>query len=109
MDEQTNQQISLANVHFQNHNYDEAIKIYDRLIEQNDQNYILFCNRSAALFKRNQFKESLEDAIRAIELNPRSIKAHYREGMALRSLNRPIDAIIAFSKGKFVQTTIVVQ
>lgn len=100
MDEKTNQQISLANVHFQNQNFDEAIKIYDRLIKENDKNYIFFCNRSGCLFKLKNYKESLEDAIKAIELNPKSIKAHYREGVALKLLDKPIDAIISFSKGE---------
>lgn len=95
------EQIDLANVHFRNQNYGLAIKIYDGLIRQNDQNYSLYCNRSAALYKLNRFEESLEDAIRAIQLNPKSVKAHFREGMALRSLQKPIDAIVAFSKGKF--------
>ena len=99
MDEQTNLQINLANVHFKNKNYDDAIKIYDNLISQNNQNYILYCNRSAALYKKNEFKQSLEDAIRASEINPKSIKSLYREGMALRALDRPIDALVAFSKG----------
>lgn len=92
-------QISLANTHFQNRDYDEAIKIYDNLIKENSQNYILFCNRSSVLFKKNEFKKSLEDALIAVQLNPQSVKAHFREGMALRSLDRPIDALIAFSKG----------
>lgn len=94
------EQIDLANVHFQNQNYQLAIKIYDGLIRQNDQNYVLYCNRSAAFYKLGKFEESLEDAIRAIQLNPKSVKAHFREGMALRSLQKPIDAIVAFSKGK---------
>lgn len=97
------EQINLANIHFQNQNFDEAIKVYDELIKRNNQNYILFCNRSAALYKKSRFKESLEDSIKAIQLNPKSIKAHFREGMALKALNKPIDSIIAFSRGEIFE------
>jgi hypothetical protein len=41
---------------------------------------VVFANRAAARIKQSQCMLSLEDCDRAIELDPRYVKAHYRKG-----------------------------
>ncbi|RWS24574.1 tetratricopeptide repeat protein 28-like protein, partial [Leptotrombidium deliense] len=65
----------------------------------NPSNYVLYGNRSAAYCRLAKYSSSLQDAIKARELNPQWPKAYYRQGIALQCLGRHIDALAAFASG----------
>ena len=56
-------------------------------------NPIYFCNRAIANIKLESFGGALADANKAIELDPKFIKAYYRRGIALMSLQRFSEAV----------------
>ncbi len=51
--------------------FDEAIKAYDKVIENNPQNSITWDNKGIALVKLNKFAEAITAFDKAIELNPK--------------------------------------
>jgi len=66
-------------------------------------------NRAAArlAFETEKFKveEILEDALRALEINPQWHKAKVRQGVALCKLHRYDEAIWAFEEGQRMDRT----
>jgi tetratricopeptide (TPR) repeat protein len=77
-----------GNVAFNAGNFDEAIRLYSAAIEADGSNHILYSNRAAAYLGANKNAEALEDADRAIELNPSFMKSYYRKSTALQNLGR---------------------
>jgi tetratricopeptide (TPR) repeat protein len=76
-----------------------TIKLYTEAI-YGDPNYsILYVKRSAAFADVGKFSQSLQDAIRARELNPRWSQSYFRQGIALQGLGRHADALAAFASG----------
>lgn len=76
-----------------------TIKLYTEAI-YGDPNYsMLYVNRSAAFADMGKWSRSLQDAIRARELNPRWSQSYYRQGIALQGLARHADALAAFASG----------
>lgn len=78
---------------------DEAIKFYTEAIKLDDDNAVLYSNRSAAYAKANKYDLSLKDAEKAIELKPSWGKAFSRKGTALAYLGRLDEAIETYEKG----------
>lgn len=67
-----------GNQSFSNGNFQKAIELYTQAIEL-EKNAIYYANRSFAYFELNQFKDSLEDAEIAININKDYAKvAHIR-------------------------------
>ncbi|RWS05733.1 tetratricopeptide repeat protein 28-like protein [Dinothrombium tinctorium] len=93
------EKIRQANTCCQNGDYTTAVKLYTDAIALNPSNYVLFGNRSAAFCRLGKYSSSLQDAIKARELNPQWPKAYYRQGIALQYLGRHIDALAAFASG----------
>mmetsp|Transcript_57953 Transcript_57953/g.137955 ORF Transcript_57953/g.137955 Transcript_57953/m.137955 type:complete len:481 (-) Transcript_57953:67-1509(-) len=90
--------------HFRESEYRAAVKCYERTLERNPDSYITLTNRAAArlAFETEKFKveEILEDAQRALEINPSWYKAKFREGIALTKLHRYDEAIWSLEAGQ---------
>lgn len=90
--------------HFRESEYRAAVKCYSRALERNPDSYVTLTNRAAArlAFETEKFKveEILEDARRALEINPQWHKAKFREGVALCKLRRFDEAIWALEAGQ---------
>merc|ERR1712032_1675403 len=95
--------------HFRNSEYRAAVKCYDRTLERNPDSYITLTNRAAArlAYETEKFKveEILEDAQRALEINPQWHKAKFREGIVLCKLHRYDEAIWALEEGQRMDRT----
>jgi hypothetical protein len=80
-------------------NYPEAIQLYSKGIEILPDNAILFANRSMCHLGMGSTKEALEDADKALGLDPAYIKAYYRKAMALIAFNDSYAAKEAITMG----------
>jgi hypothetical protein len=54
---------------------------------------IIFSNRSACFLKLGQHEKALNDAVRALEINPDNIKAVFRRGLSLHASGRYEEAM----------------
>eukprot|EP00850_Spirogloea_muscicola_P008541 SM000045S16286 [mRNA] locus=s45:622764:624973:- [translate_table: standard] len=88
-----------GNAAFGKGKYKEAVQCFGRAIVLTPQNAVLFSNRSAAHAGLKDFKQALEDALRAVELKPDWGKAHLRVGIALHGLGRYEEAVSAYEAG----------
>eukprot|EP00440_Ansanella_granifera_P040840 gb/GFBE01044286.1/.p1 GENE.gb/GFBE01044286.1/~~gb/GFBE01044286.1/.p1 ORF type:complete len:484 (+),score=138.00 gb/GFBE01044286.1/:1-1452(+) len=95
--------------YFRESQYRAAVKCYDRTLERNPDSYITLTNRAAArlAYETEKFKleEVLEDAQRALEINPTWHKAKFREGIILSKLHRYDEAIWALQEGQRMDRT----
>lgn len=90
--------------YYRDSEYRSALKCYDRTLERNPDSYITLTNRAAVRlsFETERFKleEILEDAERALEINPGWYKAKFRQGVILCKLHRYDEAIWAIEEGQ---------
>lgn len=74
-----------GNIHFQNKQYVDAIRMYDLAIERfegrNLELAVCYQNRAAAKMYMKELVESISDASKAIEFNEHYAKAYYRRAM----------------------------
>lgn len=78
--------------------YDSAIDFYSQAIALAPTNHILYSNRSTAYYKKENWKESLEDALKSTEILDTWTKGYYRAAEAYIALNRMKEACIAFDQ-----------
>ncbi|GAW79474.1 hypothetical protein, conserved [Plasmodium gonderi] len=76
-----------GNVLFSKGDYELAIFHYSRSINYMPKCSILFTNRSLAYFKIGSYQKSLEDALKAKELDEKNLKSYYRICEAYYALN----------------------
>lgn len=90
--------------YFREGEYRAAAQCYGRTLERNPDSYITLTNRAAArlAFETEKFRveEILEDAHRALEINPNWHKAKFREGLAFSKLHRYDEALWALEEGQ---------
>jgi len=67
---------SKANAAFTAGNNDEAIHLYTQAITLDENNHVLFSNRSAAYAKTNKYEDALKDAEKCITLKPDFVKVN---------------------------------
>ncbi|XP_063539055.1 serine/threonine-protein phosphatase 5 [Cydia strobilella] len=77
-----------ANEYFKKQNYNTAIELYSKAIENNPNNAVYYANRSISNLRLENFGYALTDASRAIELDRSYTKAYYRRAAAHMSLGK---------------------
>eukprot|EP00850_Spirogloea_muscicola_P022878 SM000316S12293 [mRNA] locus=s316:27000:31545:+ [translate_table: standard] len=80
----------------QEHRFFEAVELYDQAIELEPNNAIFWANRAFAHTKLEEYGSAIDDASRAIELNPGYIKGYYRRGTAYLAMAKLKDALKDF-------------
>lgn len=88
-----------GNAALQNGRFDEAIKYYTEAIALDNNNHVLYSNRSAAYAKAKQYEKALEDAQKTISIKPDWGKGYSRMGSALAYLGKLDESIAAYEKG----------
>ena len=78
--------------------FNEALKIYDKIIEFNPNFAEAFFNRGNILKELNLFDEALENYNQAIVLNPTKANSYNNRGIVLKELKRFDDAIKSYNK-----------
>lgn len=81
-----------GNIYFQQKKYRESAECYGRALDIEPQSETLFCNRAATYLMMNKFAEALHDSLKAIELDPTHVKAHWRAAKAYLYLGHPDEA-----------------
>lgn len=90
-----------ANQLFKTGKYAEAMDYYTKAIEAepaSKETAICYANRSFAACKLEQYGQALNDASKAIELDPQYVKAYYRRAAANTALNNHKSALEDFKK-----------
>ena len=90
--------LETANNYFKQGQYEDAIKIYTTLLEQDGDDCKILSNRCLSYIKLGDYKLSLTDAISVVRLQPESAKGWGRLGASLYGVNRFEEAITAYSK-----------
>ncbi|XP_052792667.1 protein SGT1 homolog [Mya arenaria] len=88
-----------GNEAFINEQYESAIKLYTQALEHEQNRDDIYSNRAQAYLKLERYKEAVEDAIDAINLNQDNVKAHHRKGTGLFHLEDYQSAKEAFRHG----------
>ncbi|XP_024527537.1 ankyrin-2-like [Selaginella moellendorffii] len=84
---------------FNRKDYLIAIDAYTQALDINPTDASLYSNRSVCWIRTGQAEQALKDAKAAVDLRPDWAKARYREGVALRLLERYEEAATAFYDG----------
>jgi tetratricopeptide (TPR) repeat protein len=71
-----------GNVAFGQENYTKAADLYSQALQINENNHILYANRSAAYLALNQPTLAKLDAIKCISIDPKYVKGHFRLAQA---------------------------
>lgn len=79
--------------------YGAALDAYTKAIELNGASPVFYSNRAAAYSQVGQHDESIADARKAAELDPKFSKAYSRLGHALFASGRFDEAVDAYTKG----------
>lgn len=90
----------LANDAFKAHKYFQAIELYSQAIELNGQNAVYWANRAFAHTKLEEYGSAIQDATKAIEVDPRYSKGYYRRGAAYLAMGKFKEALKDFQQVK---------
>lgn len=88
-----------GNEAFKVKNFPEAIQWFTKGIEMDENNHVLYSNRSACYASLNHYSKALEDALKCTQIKPDWAKGYSRLGTAFHGLMKFDDAIAAFEKG----------
>jgi serine/threonine-protein phosphatase 5 len=87
-----------GNKAFASGDWPAAVDLYSQAIAANDKEPTFFTNRAQAHIKSEAYGYAIADATKAIELNPKLVKAYFRRGLAQTAILRPKDAIDDFKE-----------
>lgn len=82
-----------GNEAFKKGDFESAIGFYQKAIELDPQNHVLFSNKSGALINVSKFQEALEAAEECLKLSPQFSKGYQRKGTALENLGKNDEAL----------------
>lgn len=85
--------------------FDEAIQAYTEAIKLDENNHVLYSNRSAAYLKAGRFQDALLDGDKTVKINPTWPKGYSRKGAALFALEKYDEAFTCYNKGKLTCKT----
>jgi tetratricopeptide (TPR) repeat protein len=85
-----------ANKLYYNKKYDEAINIYNLLIENNYKINIIYSNRAACFLQIKDYLKALNDSLKSVELDLNYSKAWGRVGYSYKGLKMDMNASKAF-------------
>lgn len=82
-----------GNTFVKNKEYESAIKMYSRAIELCNDDSVFYSNRSQCYLSLEKYQECVEDATKAIDLDPLSTKSLYRQMTAYEKLGDDFKAL----------------
>jgi tetratricopeptide (TPR) repeat protein len=85
--------------------YAEAVQKYTQAIEACPTDHVFWANRAASYLELNEAEKALTDAIESARLEPRYVKAHFRQGLALLRLGRGAEAVAALERAMAIDPT----
>ncbi|GAA5961652.1 hypothetical protein JCM21900_004629 [Sporobolomyces salmonicolor] len=89
---------SQANALFSQSKYRDSLDLYTASLNKNPFDAIVWSNRAAVRLKLEEHGLAIADATRAIELDPRAVKAYFRRGIANLAVLKPKAALVDLKK-----------
>ncbi|CAN6331046.1 unnamed protein product [Urochloa humidicola] len=89
-----------ANEAFKANKFSQAIELYSQAIEVNGSNAVYWANRAFAHTKLEEYGSAVQDATKAIEIDPRYSKGYYRRGAAYLAMGKFKEALKDFQQVK---------
>ncbi|KAK3140499.1 hypothetical protein QOZ80_5AG0401860 [Eleusine coracana subsp. coracana] len=89
-----------ANDAFKANKFAQAIELYSQAIELNSSNAVYWANRAFAHTKLEEYGSAVQDATKAIEIDPRYSKGYYRRGAAYLAMGKFKEALKDFQQVK---------
>ncbi|XP_056845205.1 serine/threonine-protein phosphatase 5 [Raphanus sativus] len=89
-----------ANEAFKGHKFSQAIDLYTQAIELNGNNAVYWANRAFAHTKLEEYGSAIQDASKAIDIDPKYSKGYYRRGAAYLAMGKFKDALKDFQQVK---------
>lgn len=80
--------------------FDSAIKLCDKALELNPDNFFAYNNRGRAYYNLRQYERAIQDFNKAIELNPNDGYAYNNRGCSYKALGKDLKANNDFAKAK---------
>jgi tetratricopeptide (TPR) repeat protein len=85
-----------GNAAFKAGDHGKAIECYTYATEIDPTNPVYFQNRAMAYFRMEKYERALRDSNKALGLDPKSVKAHFRKGESLLALKKYQEALKAY-------------
>lgn len=90
----------LANEAFKANKFSQSIDLYSEAINLNGHNAVYWANRAFAHTKLEEYGCAVQDATKAIEINPKYSKGYYRRGAAYLAMGKFKEALKDFQQVK---------
>ncbi|KAM3133642.1 hypothetical protein pb186bvf_014329 [Paramecium bursaria] len=91
-------QLQKGIVYLKQQKYDDAIKLFNKVIEQDNNNYLVYQQKGIALMKEYKYDESITNFDKSLELKPDNLTNLKLKGISLFKLSRFSDAIKIFQQ-----------
>lgn len=89
-----------ANDAFKANKFSQAVELYDQAIDLNGSNAVYWANRAFAHTKLEEYGSAVQDATKAIEIDPKYSKGYYRRGAAYLAMGKFKEALKDFQQVK---------
>ncbi|VAH74349.1 unnamed protein product [Triticum turgidum subsp. durum] len=87
-----------ANDAFKANKFSQAVELYDQAIDLNGSNAVYWANRAFAHTKLEEYGSAVQDATKAIEIDPKYSKGYYRRGAAYLAMGKFKEALKDFQQ-----------
>lgn len=87
-----------GNALLKEHKFEEAIEAYTQGIEIDPQNAILYSNRAQVHIKLENYGFAIQDCDKALEIDPKFMKAYYRKGVSQMAILKHKEAQANFAR-----------
>ncbi|PWA63702.1 serine/threonine-protein phosphatase 5 [Artemisia annua] len=89
-----------ANEAFKGNKFNQAIDLYTKAIELNSENAVYWANRAFSHTKLEEYGSAIQDASKAVEIDPKYSKGYYRRGAAYLAMGKFKEALKDFQQVK---------
>src|SRR5213593_3412866 len=88
--------VELANIHFEQKNYKEAIGFYTKAVELRPSNVNVRTDLATALFYENRFDDAISQFKKSLEMDPKNPRALFNMGVTMLHGKNDPDACIQY-------------
>lgn len=82
---------------------DEALKIYQQLIQKNMNSELYWCSMAALFYNMNQYEEAFDKIMNATKLNGQMFEIWYNFGVLYEKCKQSGEAVVAYTKASEIE------